>query len=124
MKYAKYFALMSTLTMMFSFAALAKDKNAANVNLPESAHLGSTQVPAGDYKVEWTGNAPDVQVQLTQHGKTVATAPAKLVENSQASPYSSVVLKDVTGESKAIDEIDFANRKEVLKFNSSASTGE
>lgn len=124
MKFAKYFSLVATFTMLLSLSAMAADKHDGKFTLPEAAQIGSTQLHAGDYKAEWTGTGQDVQVQIMQHGKTLATVPGKLVENKEASEYSSVTLKPVEGNVKTIDEIDFANRKEAIVLSQGQPSGE
>ncbi len=57
--------------------------NSKNVNFPGKLTVGTTELPAGDYKVSWTGTGPTVQVSIVQknvtHPLTTTTA-AKLVE--------------------------------------------
>jgi hypothetical protein len=50
------------------------------VVIPEKVTVGTTQLPAGNYKVSWTGSGPAVQVTLTKDQKTVLTFAAKTVE--------------------------------------------
>lgn len=75
------YALMLALLAVPAFAA----KNSKTVNFPEAVTVGSTQLPAGDYKVTWTGTGSDVQVtieqQYTGHPAT-STVAAKVVEGS------------------------------------------
>lgn len=70
------YALMLTLTAAPAFAA----KNSQSLNFSEAVKVGSTQIPAGDCKVTWTGTGDNIQVTLTENGKSIATFPAKLVE--------------------------------------------
>jgi hypothetical protein len=114
MKYGKYLALMGTLAFLFSTSAFAKAKDEGKMQLTDPAEIGSTQLKPGSYKVEWNGNGKQVQVDIMQHGKTVATVPAKLVEHVQRSPYNAVVTKPGTGNLAQLNEIDFNNRKEAL----------
>ena len=53
--------------------------NSKNVNFPGKLTVGTTELPAGDYKVSWTGADSNVQVTIARNGKTLATVPAKLV---------------------------------------------
>lgn len=69
--YAAILALVSAP----AFAA----KNSENVTFAHAVTVGTTQLPAAQYKVTWTGTGSNVQVTLT-HGKSVVTLPAKLVE--------------------------------------------
>jgi hypothetical protein len=55
-------------------------KNSQNVTIQSPVKVGSTQLPAGQYKVSWTGTGPTVQLTLAGQGKTSVTVPAKAVE--------------------------------------------
>jgi hypothetical protein len=68
-------ALMLVLVSAPTFAS----KRAPTVTLPETVKIGSAQIPAGDYKVTWTGSGSDVQVTLTRDEKAVVTFAAKTV---------------------------------------------
>ena len=68
------YALVLAVAAAPAFAA----KNSQSVTLADSVKVGSTEIPAGDVKVTWTGSGDSVQVTLAENGKTV-TIPAKLV---------------------------------------------
>ena len=68
------YALMLTLVAAPAFAA----KNSQSVNFATAVKVGSTELPAGDVKVSWTGAGDNAQVTLAANGKSV-TVPAKLV---------------------------------------------
>jgi phage tail sheath gpL-like len=76
--YAAVLALVSAP----AFAA----KNSENINLSQPVTVGTTQLPAAEYKVTWSGTGSNAQVTLT-NGKSVVTLPAKVVEhkNNQSS---------------------------------------
>ena len=78
----RFFVIAMMLTLM-SAPAFA-GKNSQNVNIPAALKAGSTDLPAGDYNVTWTGAGSEVQVTFTstKTRKAVATLPAKLVEES------------------------------------------
>jgi hypothetical protein len=69
------FALIVCSLSLSAFAA----KNSQDVTFSKSVKVGSTQLPAGDYKVSWTGADASLQVTIAKNGKTLATTPAKLV---------------------------------------------
>jgi hypothetical protein len=75
MKRSFAYALMVTLAVAPAFAA----KNSQSLNLAQAVKVGTTELPAGDVKVSWTGTGDSVQVTIAQNGKTI-TVPAKLVE--------------------------------------------
>jgi hypothetical protein len=76
MKRSFGFALMLVL---FAAPAFAGNKP-ATVVIPQNVQVGSTQLPAGQYELTWTGSGPNVQASLVQEKKTVVTFSAKMVE--------------------------------------------
>ena len=81
------------LIVLFSVSAFAT-RNSQTLNLPETLKVGSTQIPAGDYKVTWTGSGSSGQVTLAQHGKALITVPAKLVEEKNSTIGYTTKTKD------------------------------
>jgi hypothetical protein len=75
MKRSFGFALMLVL---FAVPAFAGNKP-ATVDIPQNVQVGSTQLPAGEYELTWTGSGPSVQASLLQNKKTVVTFSAKMV---------------------------------------------
>lgn len=115
MKSLRYLALLSTFTLMCSLCASAREKDQHSVTIPNPVHVGSTQLKAGDYKVEWQGAGSSVQVMFLQDGKTVATAPAKLKSNDNRVAQDDIVVHTAQN-TNTLQEIDFARPKEVLVF--------
>lgn len=110
---------MAALTFALTSLTYAKnaDKNEGSFTLTNAVRVGSTDLPAGHYKAEWSqqsGNA--VKVDILQHGKTVATVEGKLKDLQQPSPYNAVTTKPLNNNAVTIDEIDFNNRSQALVF--------
>jgi hypothetical protein len=115
MKYGRFLVLAIAAATLFSLSAFARSKDEGHMTLADPAQIGSTHLKPGDYKVEWNGTGDHVKVNIMEHGKTVATAPAKLVTRPKRSPYNAVVLKAMkNSKTQGIDEIDFNNRAEAL----------
>jgi hypothetical protein len=55
-------------------------KNSQTVTIPTAVQVGSTVLPAGDYKVSWTGSGDSAQVTIAKKGVAPVTVPAKVVE--------------------------------------------
>ena len=63
--------------LFFAFAIIpAFAANQKTFTLQEALTVGSTQLPAGDYKVTWDSNGPAVQVTFEQKGRGAAHAVA------------------------------------------------
>jgi hypothetical protein len=74
----RFFGFALTL-VLFAAPAFASMKS-QTVTIPKTVQVGSTQLPAGDYKLTWTGSGSNVQVTLTQNEKAVITFSAKAVD--------------------------------------------
>ena len=59
-------ALMS-FAMLFATTAYAANKGSLHVQSTTMA--GKTQLPAGDYTVQWEGTGPDVELKIKLHNR-------------------------------------------------------
>jgi|SRR5580698_1174271 hypothetical protein len=119
MKQLKYAALLSTLTLMCTMSALARDKNQHSVEISDSVQVGGTQLSPGSYKLEWQGAGPEIQVNFVRDGKTVATVPGTLKTNDAHVVQDDVVIGTNSANTKMLEEVDFAHSKEALIFEQS-----
>ena len=115
MKYLKYLAVLSTLTLL-SPLCLARDKNEHSVTIYNSIQVGSTQLKAGDYTVEWQESSSGVQVSFLQNHKTVATVPGTLKTNDDQVTQDDIVTDTSNANGNVLKEIDFGRQKEALLF--------
>ena len=77
----KRFTAFACLSILLTTAPIfASSRKPQAVIIPQNVQVGAEKLPAGKYKVAWTGNGPEVQVTLTQSGKTVLTFTAKAIE--------------------------------------------
>ena len=87
------------LGMAFLICALSASafaaKTSQTLTFGHAVKVGTTQVPAGTYKVSWTGQDTNLQVTIAKNGKTVATVPAKLVPTTN--PFVSFSTRTVEG---------------------------
>ena len=74
---------LTLLLASLPLAAYAASKNTANVEIDSSVKVGTTDLPKGDYKIEWSGTDPNVQVTFIK-GKFTTTVPAHVVEQRNA----------------------------------------
>ena len=78
-----YFAVVLSLTCLLDLggSAYAARNNAHSVEISDAVQIGGTKLKPGNYKVEWQGTGPAVQVSFQQNGKTVVTVPGMLKTN-------------------------------------------
>ena len=69
MKFLRYLALLSLTALLFPAVTLARNSNEHTVNLTDSVRVSHIHLKAVEYKVEWNGSGPNVEVRFLQHGK-------------------------------------------------------
>jgi hypothetical protein len=106
---------LTAIFLLLPLTVFARSKDTGSLNLVNTAKIGTTQLKPGNYKVEWNGNAGNVNVNVLEHNKSVATLQAKLVELPNPSPYNSVQTDVHTNQ---IQQIDFGGRRDALVLKS------
>ena len=97
--------LLSVVLLVSCSAALfAAVKNSAGVTFDKPLRVAAAELKPGDYKVEWEGAGPQVEVRFLQEGKVVATAPATLETNS-SSYHSGVEFKAVSDHTNLLQKL-------------------
>jgi hypothetical protein len=103
-----------TFTMFFATTAFAANKGDLHLQSPTMA--GETQLPAGEYTVQWEGAGPDVEIKIKLQNRVKATVPAKVIPLEQPlTEDAAVVGTDVDGGRK-LREIRFSGRKFFLQI--------
>jgi hypothetical protein len=127
MKASRLFAIAMVFagSLLLSAATFAGKINKKALHLYEEAKVQGTLLPPGDYKVEWSGSGPNVQLNILQGRDTIATVPARIVAENTSNPQDGYVLKPAKNGDKSIEEIFFSGTKYDLKIQpaGSASSG-
>ena len=116
----KRFASLILLSTLIAVTAFAADGGSGKIRLDSAVKVGTTELPAGDYKVTWTGSGANTEVTLTQ-GKTKVTAPAQVVEVRRSN--DAVSTKSENG-SRVLTEIQFQKQTLVLQNSPSQIAGQ
>jgi hypothetical protein len=114
MQSLKYLGLLLSIALFLSLGAFAKNVNSGSFDLDETAKVGSTVLPPGHYKAEWTGSESTVKVSILRNGKTVATTKGSIKKLPSQAQQDSVTIKTLPDNSTLVDEIDFNHRTEPL----------
>lgn len=115
MKYAAIVALI----LMIPVALLAGSKNSAGLTLTQIVSVNGTQIPPGEYHVEWQGTGAGVEASILQGKQVVASAPATLV-NGKTGYDGAVETSDGPNNSRVLQAIDWSNRS--LRFGQASSS--
>ena len=113
--------LIMGVALLLASSAFAATK--ANLSLHHSTNVNGTTLSAGDYKLEWDGTGPNVEVSVLQGKKVVAKIPAKLVD--VASPYDNdaAVVKNNGDGSTSLSEARFSGKRFKLAIGDETDGG-
>lgn len=107
--------LVMGLALLVAGSAFAATK--ATLSLQNPTTVNGIKLNAGDYKLEWDGSGPDVQVSILR-GKTVVTkVPAKVVDLKVAAPNSAAVVKHNDDGSSTLAGARFEGKKFALDLS-------
>lgn len=98
----KRIASFASMLVLLAAPAFAAGNKPQNIEIPQTVQVGTAQLPAGNYKLAYTGTGSNVQVTLTQGKKTVLTFPATAVDKKTANPGVDVVTNGNTTSLKSI----------------------
>jgi hypothetical protein len=115
--------LLAGLTLLLATSVFAANthNNKGSLQLQNSVTVSGKTVPAGDYSVKWEGTGSNVQLNILQGSKVVASTSARLVDLDQSSVSDSTVLKSNGDGSKSLAEIRFGGKKFAIALDESAS---
>jgi hypothetical protein len=109
------------LALLLASSAFAATK--ASLNLQNPTSVNGTSLKAGDYKLEWDGSGPNVEVSILQGKKVVAKVPAKLVDlNTVSQNNAAVLLKNGDG-TTSLTGARFEGKKFALELGGESADG-
>ncbi|MFZ0807681.1 MAG: hypothetical protein WAN03_15920 [Candidatus Sulfotelmatobacter sp.] len=120
----KFATVSKTLVMGFALllASSAFAANKATLELHNPTIVNGTQLKPGDYKLEWDGSGPNVEVSIMQGKKVLAKAQAQVVDLPSPSANNAAVVKKNDDGSNSLAGVRFEGKKYALEL-SSASDG-
>jgi hypothetical protein len=111
-------SLVMGLALLLASSAFAATK--ASVVLQNPTTIQGTKLKAGEYKLQWDGTGPNVEVSIMQ-GKTVlAKVPAKLVDLSLPAQNNAAVVKRNDDGTTTLAGARFEGKKFALELGDSS----
>ncbi len=102
--------------LLFSTSAFAQEDNKGKLSLPEAVTVQGKQLPPGDYKLQWDGAGPNVELKILKGKETVASVPARIVpEQNKPALNSYGVIKQADG-TRALSAVNFAGKNYSLEI--------
>jgi hypothetical protein len=100
------------LALLLATSAFAANKGSLTVQEPIT--VNGTQLKPGDYKVQWDGSGPSVELSITQGKKVIAKVPAHMVNLDQPSQNDAAVVKNNGDGTKSLSEVRLSGKKFAL----------
>lgn len=105
------------LGLLVASSAFAASKG--TLTLLNPASVNGTELKAGDYRLEWDGSGPNVELSILQGKKVVAKVPAKVVDLSTPAQNNAAVLERKDNGSATLSGARFAGKKFALQVEQS-----
>jgi hypothetical protein len=103
--------------LILASGAFAATKASLSLNNP--VVVNGTTLKAGDYKLEWDGSGPDVEVNIMQGKTVVAKAPAHVVNLDTVAQNSAAVTHKSDDGTSTLAGVRFAGKKFALDLGGS-----
>jgi hypothetical protein len=100
--------------MLLTANAFAANKGYMQVRSP--VMVRETQLPTGDYTVQWDGTGPDVELTIKRDKKVKATVPAKLVPENSAFDQNATIIRAESDGSRKLIAIRISGKKFTLQI--------
>ena len=111
-------SLVVGLALLLAASAFAATKGTLQLNNPTT--VNGVKLKPGEYKVQWDGAGPNVEVSILQGKSVLAKAPARLVDLSAASPHSAAVIMRNDDGTSTLSGIRFEGKKFALEVGSAS----
>jgi hypothetical protein len=110
------------LALLLASSAFAATKH--NLELTSPVTLNGTTLKPGDYKLEWEGSGPNIELNILKGKNVVAKIPAHVVElQSPASNDAAVTRTNDSGPS-SLTGVRFEGKKFALDFTDASASME
>ena len=107
------------LALLLATSAFAANKGSLQVQEP--INVNGTKLAPGDYKLEWDGSGPSVELSILQGKKVVTKVPAHMIDLGKASPSDAAVVKNNDDGTKSLSEVRLNGKKFALAVGEEAA---
>jgi hypothetical protein len=122
MKASRNLVALAGGSLLLAASAFAAAANKGTLHLYENVEVQGKQLTPGDYKLEWNGEGPTVQLNITSGKRTVATVPAQLISSSEKAQTDGYSEKKADDGQNALTEIFFGGKNYELRLGDQTSS--
>jgi len=106
------------LALLLASSAFAATK--ASLTLDNPATINGTKLKAGDYKLQWEGSGPNVEVSILQGKTVVAKVPAKVVDLTAPAQNNAAIVQSNNDGTSTLAGARFEGKKFALELGESS----
>ena len=110
-------SLILGLALLLASSAFAATKGSLTLSSP--ATVNGTTLKPGDYKLQWDGSGPNVEVSILQGRTVLAKVPAKVVDLPAAAGISAAVVTKNADGTTSLSGARFEGKKFALEIGES-----
>ncbi len=118
----KFSTIVKTLTMglavLLASSAFASTKATLNLNNPTI--VNGTKLKPGEYKLQWDGNGPNVEVSILQGKTVIAKTAGKVVDLSAPAQNTAAVTRRNDDGTSSLTGARFEGKKFALELGDSS----
>lgn len=107
-------SLILGLAVLLASSAFAATK--AGLTLQNATTVNGTTLKAGDYKLQWEGSGPNVEVSIMQGKNVITKVPAKIVDLASPARNSAAVVEKHDGSADTLSGARFEGKKFALEL--------
>jgi hypothetical protein len=111
-------SLMLGLALLLASSAFAASKGSLQLSSPTT--VNGTPLKAGEYKVEWEGSGPAVELSIKQGKNVIAKVPARVVDLSNAAANDAAVIHRNNDGTTSLTAVRFQGKKFTLELGESS----
>lgn len=116
MKLSRLCVALIGASFLLPVGAFASNMNRKSLHLYESVTVEGKQLTPGDYKIEWSGAGPEVNVNILKGNETLVTASARVVPQAQSNEQDGYGLTAGKDGQQALSQVFFNGEKYDLNF--------
>jgi hypothetical protein len=106
------------LALLLASSAFAATK--ASLTLNDSTTLNGTKLKAGEYKLEWDGSGPNVEVSVMQGKKIIAKVQGKVVDLGSPSQNDAALVTKNDDGTTSLTSVRFQGKKFAIDLSPSS----
>jgi hypothetical protein len=120
MKGSRNLVTLAGASLLLAASAFAASTSKGTLHLYDNVDVQGKQLPPGEYKVEWNGEGPKVELNITSGKKTVASVPAQVVTVSEKNRTDGYAAKKLEDGKNALTDIFFQGKNYEIRLGDQA----